>query len=176
MEDRKDIIREKILEEEQLEMIKLSGIRQKVFEILTLDKKYHPKEIGIDPIFKLILSDCEANVSIDFIINLEGLSFMIIRCAQASLESWERYVTAFARAVKDYQIPYAVITDGEMAITIDVINGNISHKRVSELFTRQDALKIIKDFQKTSCPPKRLEKEKRIIYAFEGIKCPTDTH
>jgi len=176
MEDKEDIIREEILEEEQLEMIRLSGIRQKVFEILTLDKKYHPKEIGIDPVFKLTLSDCEANVSIDFVINLEGLSFMIIRCAQTSLESWERYVTAFARAVKDYQIPYAVITDGDLATVVDVINGTISHKTVNELFTRQDALRIIKDFQKLPCSPKRLEKEKRIIYAFESIKCPTDIH
>jgi hypothetical protein len=31
----------------------------------------------------------------------------------------------------------------------------------------------MKAFTKVPCPPKRREKEKRIIYAFEGIKCPT---
>jgi len=33
---------------------------------------------------------------------------------------------------------------------------------------------LMKNFQRIPCPENRIEKEKRIIYAFEGIKCPSD--
>jgi hypothetical protein len=89
------------------------------------------------------------------------------------MESWERYVIAFARAVKDYQIPYALVTDGENVRVIDVITGSLLSDSIQRLFTKQDAINKMKDFKKIPYPSNRLEKAKRIIYAFEGIKCPT---
>jgi hypothetical protein len=98
---------------------------------------------------------------------------MVMQCNSSSVEAWERYVTSFARVIKDYQIPYAVATDGENARIIDVYAGKLIGKSLSELFNQQEALEKIKDFKKIPCPANRLEREKRIVYAFEGIKCPT---
>jgi hypothetical protein len=55
-----------------------------------------------------------------------------------------------------------------------VHSGKPIGKSLSELFSRQEALNKIKDFKKIPCPANRVEKEKRIVYAFDGIKCPTE--
>lgn len=173
MEDREKLIKQKIQAEEEIEMMQLQGVKQQVWEILTTEKHFDPQEIVIDPEFILKMSSCEAAVGIDFIINLPEASLIVIKCSPTAIESWERYTISFARVVKDYQIPYAMVTDGEKARIFDVITGSLIGENIHKLFNRQEAIEIMKDFKKLPCPSRRLEKEKRIAYAFEGIKCPS---
>ena len=172
-EEREKKIKEKIEQEDFIEMMQLQGVRRSIWEFLTQQKGFDPKEIEIDPQFKIVLSTCEASVGIDFIITISSISFMVIRCVQSAIESWERYAIAFARAIKDYQIPYAVVTDGENARIYNMLTGSLVSDTINGLPNHQEALEQMKAFTKVPCPEKRLEKEKRIIYAFEGIKCPT---
>jgi hypothetical protein len=173
MKDREKLIEEQIKIEEEIEATQLTGIKQKILEFLIKERQFKPEEIETDPRFKLTLGDRETTVSIDFVVNLPSASFMVIQCSSGSLEAWERYVTAFSRVVKDYQIPYAAVTDGEKALIIDVFAGKRIGESLSDLFNRQESLSKMKDFKKVPCPANRLEKEKRIVYAFESIKCPT---
>ena len=173
MEDREKLIQERIKAEEAAEIVELKGVKQRVWDILTKEKKYDPSEIEIDPEYRLKLSDSEAAVSIDFVVTFPSASFMVIKCSSSSIESWERYVVSFARVVKDYQIPYAVVTDGDNARIVDALAGTIVSESIKGLFERKDAINKLKDFKKIPCPANRLEKEKRIMYAFESIKCPT---
>lgn len=173
MEERKKKIKEKIEQEEKVESIQLHGIRQFVWNILTREKNFQQNEIQIDPVFPLLLNDCDAQVSIDFVIHLPAASFMVIRCASVSMESWESYVVSFARVVKEYQIPYAVITDGENTRVIEVLSGSVLDMSLHTLFTREDAMKKLETFKKIPYPANKVDKIKRILYAFEGIKCPT---
>jgi len=170
--EREKIVMEKAKEEEMIAQEQLEGVKDWVWDLLITEKKYRPEEIKIDPQFSLKLSDCEAMVGIDYAINLNSISFMVIKCSSSSIESWERYVKAFARVVQKYQIPYAMVTDGENAKIFDMISGSVIGTSVHELFNRQAALDKIKDFIKIPFPPEKLEREKRIAYAFEGIKCP----
>jgi hypothetical protein len=172
-EEREKKIKERIEQEEFIEAMQLRGIQRSVWEFLTQQKGYDPNDIEIDPHVQVVLSDCEASVSIDFIITISSGSFMVIRCVQSAMESWERYAMAFARAAKDYQIPYAVVTDGENARICNIQAGVVVNDTVNGIPNRQEAEEQMKNFKKIPCPPNRLEKEKRIIYAFEGIKCPT---
>ena len=173
LNDREKLIKERIKQEEQLETEQLGGIKQMIFEFLIKEKLFEPEEIETNPEFKITLGNNEITVHIDFVVNLPTASFMVIQCSSSSLEAWERYVTSFARVIKDYQIPYAVVTDGENAQIIDVLAGRLIGESLDKLFNHQDALNKMKDFKKIPCPANRLEKEKRIVYAFEGIKCPT---
>ena len=172
MEEREKLVREKILEEEFIDRMHLSGIKMKVLEMLTKEKMFDPADIEIDPEFRLTLGDSEFVASIDFIVNCHSVSFMVMRCATA-IESWERYIVSFARVIKDYQIPYAVVTDGDKARIIDVLKGTLAGESINRIFNKEEVLEKIKDFKKVPCPSNRLEREKRIVYAFEGIKCPT---
>jgi hypothetical protein len=54
-----------------------------------------------------------------------------------------------------------------------VLAGRLIGESLSGLFTREEALNKMEDFKKIRCPANRLEKEKRIVYAFESIKNPT---
>jgi hypothetical protein len=173
MEDREKLVKEKISEEDQIEFTKLKGVQQFVWEVLINDKKYEPGDIAVEPQFTLQLSNCQAIVSMDLFITLSGVNFLAIKCSSSDIESWERYVTAFARVANDYQIPFAMVTDGINAKIVDVLKGNRIGESIHDLFTRQQALEIMKGFKKIPCPESRAEKEKRIVYAFEGIKCPT---
>jgi hypothetical protein len=173
LNDREKFMVERIKEEEQIETVQLGGIKQKVFEFLIKEKQFKPEEIETDPEFRITLSDSEITVHIDFVVNLSSASFILILCRPTAIESWERYIISSAKVIKDYQIPYVVVTDGEDARIIDVLTGRLTGKSLSELFNREEALNKIKDFKKIPCPANRLEKEKRIVYAFEGIKCPT---
>jgi len=173
MNDRKKLIEELIKAEKQLETVQLGGIKQMVLEFLIREKHFKPEEIETNPEFKITIGDREIIIHIDFIVNLPSASFMVIQCSSSSLEAWDRYVISFARVIKEYQIPYAVVTDGEDAQIIDVLTGRLIGKSLIELFNRNDALNKMKDSEKIPCPANRLEKEKRIVYAFEGIKCPT---
>jgi hypothetical protein len=172
MKEREELIREKIREEEFVQQIQLEGVRQKVWEFLIREKQYKKEDIQISPKFTLMFSDCEAVAEIDFLISLPVGSFMVIKCAYAAIESWERYVIAFARAIKEYQIPYAMVTDGEQVKIIDIMKGALVGASFKSLFARQDAIKILENFQKVPYPAEKIERERRIIYAFEGIKCP----
>jgi hypothetical protein len=172
MNDREKLIEQRIKEEEEIETMQLTGIKQAVWELLAKEKQFKPEEIEIDPQFKLTLGDLETKVSTDFVVNLPSTSAVVIQCSASSIEAWERYVTSFARVVKDYQIPYAVVTDGNKARIIDVLAGKLIGESLSQLFNREEALDKMKDFEKIPCPANRLEKEKRIVYAFESIKCP----
>jgi hypothetical protein len=174
MEDREKLIREKIAEKESIESMQLSGIKHIIYKMLLREKGFHPEDIQIDPQFSLQVDTHEATVGIDFSITLEGTTFMVIRCVPSGINSWERYAIAFARAIKDYQIPYAVVADGEQVRVFDIINYTIKQEPAQELFTRKEAMILMKDFQKIPYPEDRREKEKRIIHAFEGIKCQID--
>ena len=173
MEDRESLIRDRIMADERIETMQLKFIKQKVWEILTKEKGFAPEQIERDPEFRLITNNCEFTASIDFIVNIPFASFMVIKCAPAAIESWERYTISLARVIKDYQIPCAVVTDGCNARIIDVLTTSLVGESVDELFNRQEAINKMKDFKKILCPADRLEKEKRIVFAFEGIKCPT---
>ncbi|HMK48459.1 MAG TPA: type I restriction enzyme HsdR N-terminal domain-containing protein [Thermodesulfovibrionales bacterium] len=171
-EERDKKIREKIEEEEQLEQVRLEGVKEWVWDILLNVKHFRPEEIQIDPHFNLEMSDCEAIASIDYVINLNSTTVMAIKCSSSALESWERYIKALARVVLDYQIPYAMVTDGETVRVFDIVSGSVVSNSVQELFSREEALKRIEGFEKTPFPKEKSEREKRIVYAFEGIKCP----
>jgi hypothetical protein len=174
MEDREKLIQEKIKEQEFIEVFQHESIRAKTLMTLIKEKEFAPEEIEIDPIYRLILRKCEADVSIDFVINISEISFMAIRCVSTAIESWERYIIAFCRAVKEYQIPYAMVTDGENAKVLDVLSGSLVSESVDGIFNRQKALDLLRYFKKIPCPDERIEKEKKIVYAFESIKCPRE--
>ena len=173
MNDREKKVKEKVEQEDKRESMQLHGIKQFVWDILTREKNFLEEEIRVDPVFPLLLKDGDAKVSIDFVIRLPAACFMVIRCASVSMESWDRYVVSFARVIMDYQVPYAVVTDGETARVIDVLSGTFTDTPIHNLFTREEAMKKLETFKKIPYPPEKIEKTKRILYAFEGIKCPT---
>lgn len=173
---KEELIKEKIKEEETVELIQLSGIRMKTWEFLIKKKGFLRDDISVDPEFELSLSDCKIKISIDFIVRADQKDAMVIRCSPTSIESWERYVIAFARVIREYQIPLAAVTDGERARILDVYSGKLRGEVLEDLPSREELLRYIKELSPVPFPEEKLEREKRIVYAYEGVKCSVTPH
>jgi hypothetical protein len=111
-------------------------------------------------------------VSTDFIINLGGRRYMAIKCAAASVDSRERHITAFARVVDEHQIPLCLVTDGENTRLIDTLKGKVISEDIGSVPSKEEALTHISSMVFLPYPAERLEKEKRILLAFETVRCP----
>ncbi len=173
-EERKELLAKQVETEEFLSNLELTHIQRIVVEFLHLQKGYCNEHIEINRDFKVELANSFFNVKADIALKIDRHIFCIIKCAVNSLESWERHSIAFCRVVESYQIPYAVITDGETARLIDVVKGEILSEGLDSIISKDDALKIIKNITFQTYPEQRAEREKRILYAFDAIKCSVD--
>ncbi len=173
-EDRRALIEEHIAAEEYLVRLQLSHLQRKVIEFLLTRKGYRPEDIETDKEFRVELPDVTFTVKADIVVILHGKSFLIITCAMSSLESWERHAAAFCRVVVAYQIPYAAVTDGSDARVIDAVQGAVISEGIDSIPTRAEAEELIANVVFGPCPEGRCEREKRILHAFDGIRCPLD--
>ncbi len=148
-------------------------IRQKIERLLIEEKGYSKQDIEGDIEFEIVIGDEKNKSKVDLIVNIEGKRFMIMRCARGSLVSREREVISCARILDVYQIPFAVVTNGEDAEVLDTISGEVIGNGLGAISSKANALEAIKQIEFKKLLEKRIEKEKRIFLAFDAIKCPS---
>jgi hypothetical protein len=170
--DREKLVAEKAKAMDEAERLQTKAVREEMLRFLIEHKGYGPENIERDLKFKVRVSGCEDDVSTDYIISFGGRRFMAVKCASGSVDSRERHVTAFSRVVDEYQIPFCLVTDGENTRLIDTTTGKVVSEDILSVPTKEEALKQIESVKVLPCPPERLEKEKRILLAFETVKCP----
>jgi hypothetical protein len=149
------------------------GIRQKIERLLIEEKWYSKQDIEVDREFEIVIGKEIYKSKVDLIVNVEEKRFMIIRCARGSLVSREREVISCARILDVYQIPFAVVTNGEDAEVLDTISGEVIGNGLGAIPSKANALEAIKQIEFKKLLEKRIEKEKRIFLAFDAIKCPS---
>lgn len=171
--NREKRIREKLLAEEADEHYLREAIRRVILKVLTEEKGYLPEEIETDREFPVSAGDTAEAVRTDYIINLGGRRFMAIKCT-VTPDSSERHILAFSRVVHDCIIPFSVVTDGTMARLIDTATGKTLSEGIDSIPPREEALAGMDKTGSVQYPPERMEKEKRILLAFESICCPID--
>lgn len=148
-------------------------IRQKIERLLIEDKGYSKEDIDVDREFEIFLDGKVNRSKVDLIVKIEEKRFMVIKCARGSLVSREREVLACARILDKYQIPYAVVTNGEDAELLDVISGEVIGYGLETIPSKAKAIEAIKQIEFKTLAEKRIEKEKRIFLAFDAFKCPS---
>jgi hypothetical protein len=166
------LVKEKLRIMDEAERHQTEAVREEMLKFLTEHRGYSPEDIEKDRAFTISVSGGENAVSTDFIISLKGRRFMAVKCAAGSVDSRERHITAFSRVVDEYQIPLCLVTDGEDTRLIDTITAKTVSEDIFSVPSREDALKQIEDMEFAACPPERMEKEKRILLAFESVRCP----
>jgi len=149
------------------------GIRQKIERLLIEEKGYSKQDIEVDREFEIVIGKEIHKSKVDLIVNVEEKRFMIIRCARGSLVSREREVISCARILDVYQIPFAVVTNGEDAEVLDTISGEVIGNGLGAIPSKANALEAMKQIEFKKLLEKRIEKEKRIFLAFDAIKCPS---
>jgi hypothetical protein len=149
--------------------------RQKIAHLLVAHKGY--RKADIEPRRKLVVQadDRKAIVKIDFVINLSGRVCMIIKFGPGSIVTRQRPVLAASRILVPYQIPVAVVTNGEDAEILDGCSGNIISRGIETIPSRVALKKIFADDPFKSIPKKRAEIESRLVYCYEvDGSCPCD--
>jgi len=169
--DRQRLIEERIRSAEARAVVSLEVIRDRVKGFLVSEKGYSENDIECDREFEIIVDGKGTLTSVDYIIKLGDTRFMVIKCSPGSLESRERHAVSFARVVDSHQIPFAVVTDGSKARILDVLSGRLISEGLDSIPDRSQAIEVIRSMELIPYPPERLDREKRILLAFDVIKC-----
>jgi len=172
-EERMQLLANQVETEEYLTQVELTHIQRLVIDFLISKKGYLAEDIEINRFFNITLPDISFNVNADIIVKSNEKRLLVIKCAMNSLESWERHSIAFGRVAGHFQIPYALITDGETARLLDVIKGElIASGGIDELMPSKEKIqKMAKEIVFMPYSENRSEKEKRILHAFDAIRC-----
>jgi hypothetical protein len=103
------------------------------------------------------------------VIRVDGKAFAIIIFGPGSLVSRERSAVAAARLVERYEVPFAVVTNGEDAEVLETRSGRVIAEGLEAIPSRKEALERIGALTFEELSEKRLEKEQRILYAFDVL-------
>lgn len=171
--DREKVIREKLLEEEALDRRDTDAVRGAMLRFLIEGKGYLAEEIEAGREFGVSIEGAEVSASLDFLVKVGGRGFMAVKCASSSIDSRQRHVVAIGRLIEPYIVPFCVVTDGTEARLIDTLNGKVISEDINSIPARGEALSLIEGLEPRKCPQERIEKEKRIVLAFESINCPS---
>lgn len=149
--------------------------RQKIACLLVNQKGYLKKDI--EPHRKLVAKagDCKAIVRIDFVIQLSGKMCMLIKFGPGSIVTRRRSVLAASRIITSYQIPIAVVTNGEDAEILEGTSGKVLSQGLLSIPSRSELKRIAGKNHFKSIPKNRAEIESRIVYCYEvDGSCPCD--
>ena len=161
-----------ILQEELQDGEDLAAAARRMIEYLLLEKKgYGPGDVRKGLAFEVQLGAESAWSSADFLVSVDGRNAMLIKCAAGSLDSRERQAVAAARVIASPPLPVAVVADPVNAVVLDVAGGKATGEGFGAIPVKDQLRQLLAAASVQPLDPKRLEKEKRILLAFDAIKC-----
>ena len=142
--------------------------RQALEQYLVEEKGYQKQDIEVDTDISLTIAGEPYHSQVDLVVSVDsGSRFMVVKCAAGSLGSREREIVAVARLLDDYQIPYAVVSDGKTAIVLDTLSGKKSGEGLDAIPSRQEAVVHLKSYDFPEYPKDRREREKLIFRTYD---------
>ncbi|RJQ50880.1 MAG: hypothetical protein C4526_11145 [Nitrospiraceae bacterium] len=169
--DRRESIESLLESESRTASENLIAVKQAVERLLLENKGYSVSEIELDPEFDVTTGSGPGKSKVDFVIRLNGKRLVSIKCSADTLVSRERQALACARLLESYQVPFAVITDGADAVVLDTVSGKTIGEGLEAVPSRE-ALEILAPrIEFKELPPDRVEREKRIVCAFDAMGC-----
>jgi len=161
-----------ILDQELGDGENLAAEARKAVEYLLLEKKgYAREEVRNQVVFEVVLGQETAHSSVDFLVTLEGKKAMVIKCSSGSLSSRERQAVAAARLLDSPPVPIAVVADPVSAEVLDTMTGKVIGEGFGAIPVREQLIKLLLERTLPPLSPERIEKEKRILLAFDAIQC-----
>lgn len=142
-------------------------VRQKTERFLVENKNFNKSDIEVGVEFEITSGGETFEPSADLVVSLEGKRVILITCIYGSLTAVERLTISYARLLESYQIPYAVVTNGAETDIVDTVSGKVIGSGEAAI-PPKDELNI-DEIKFIEYPKERVEKEKRILAAFESI-------
>jgi hypothetical protein len=149
--------------------------RQKIGRRLVEQKGYHPGEIEPRRDLLLQADQRRAVIKIDFVVRLAGRIGMVIRFGPGSLVSRERPALAVSRLVAAYQVPVAVVTNGEDAEILAAESGKVLGRGLDAIPSRPELIDAMRAHSFEPIAPQRAVMEARVAYCYDvDGACPCD--
>ncbi len=170
------VIREKkilsILQQEIADGEEMASAVKHIAERMLLEEKgYTTADIGKNIVFNVTLGGEVAQSTADFLVSVDGRKAMVIKCAAGSLSSRERHVIAAARVLDTVPVPVATVMDPVGAVVLDAITGKVIGEGFESVPTKEQLITMIAGRDVKPLAPEKLEREKRILLAFDAIRC-----
>lgn len=167
--DRKGSIESLLKKDREVSESILSEVKQAAIDFLRVAKGYGTDELEIDQEFDVTIGTKSARSKAHIVVNINGKRLIAVKCSADSVVSRERHALACARLLESYQIPLAVITDGMDAVVLDTVTGETIGEGLESIPSRQGLEVLAEQIEFKELQPKRVDKEKRIVCAFDAI-------
>lgn len=149
--------------------------RQALARLLIEKKGYARKDVLPRQPLIVRAGDCRAIIAIDFVVAVVDRLAMVIKYGPGSIVTRHRPALAVSRLLAPYQIPVAVVTNGEDADILDGATGRLVDHGLANLPQKPDLKEIAANFSFEPISPERTLMESRVVYAYEvDGSCPCD--
>lgn len=151
--------------------------RQKIARLLVNQKGYAKTDIEPRRALLVQADDKRAVLKVDFIIRLAQRVSMVIKYGPGSLVTRRRSVLAASRLIAAYQVPVAVITNGQDAEVISGPTGEVIATGLDAIPDKQDLRRRVSEANFKPISQQQAEMESRILYCYEvddSCECDED--
>ncbi len=145
------------------------GNRQQVERMLVEGKGYAKDEIEVDAPIEVAVRGEVYRSKIDLLVRVSGTPFLVIKCAAASLGSWEREILAAARLWGSVQVPLSMVSDGTAVIVLDTVSGRKIGEGWDAVPSRARAEDQVKTLEPVPFPEDRLDRERLIFRSYDSM-------
>jgi hypothetical protein len=161
-----------ILEQEISDGEEMTAAVKHIAERMLLSEKgYTQDDFRKDVRFPVTLGVETVESIVDFLVTIDNRHAMVIKCAPGSLSSRERHVLAAARVLDSMPIPVAVVMDPLSAVVLDTLSGKVTGEGFGAIPTKKQLFSILSGKELQPIVPEKLEREKRVLLAFDAIRC-----
>ena len=142
-------------------------IRQKIARLLVDQKGYAKTDIEPRKALVVQADDKKAVLKVDFIIRPAQQVLMVIKYGPGSLVTRRRAALAMSRLIAAYQVPVAVITNGQDAEIISGPTGEVIATGLNAIPHKQQLTRQASGAEFKPISEHRAEMESRILYCYE---------
>jgi hypothetical protein len=148
-----------------------AAVRHIAERLLLEEKGYAASEIRKNVVFDVTLGAETVRSSVDFVVSLADRIGMLIKCAPGSLDSRERHIVAAARVFDVLPVPVAVVMDPMTAVVLDTATGKVTGEGFEAIPSKEQLSVLLAGRESKPLAPEKLEREKRVLLAFDAIRC-----
>ena len=149
--------------------------RQKIARLLTGQLGYLKADVEPRRALVAKADSKKAVLKIDFTITLEGRTCMVLKYGPGSLVTRRRAVLAVSRLIAPYQVPVAVITNGQDAEIINGTSGEVTASGLESIPSKANLTKMAAGETFAPISDQQAEMESRILYCYEvDDRCECD--
>ena len=143
--------------------------RQAVARFLVESLGYNKADVEVDVPLELDIDGETYRSVADLAVRLGERCLMVIKCAAGSLGSREREVISAARLLTDYQVPYAVVSDGQTALIFDTLTGKQLGEGLDSIPSRSELAVQARQFAWQPLSAEQHRREKLIFRTYDSM-------